>query len=205
MKTEVTLHRPFMGGHVRQLSKSELLCATDLVRIGNMKRSELGLSSFQLGQHLKTKTTKEFIETLQQENKYVVVKKGRGRNAGTWVHSLLLIDIALALNPKFKLEVYKWMMDELLKSRNNSGDSFKKMTGALYYNIPKREAPVIIPKVAKYIKDQCGVKDWNNASEAKLKLRNQMHENISLLCDVLRDYKQAVRIGVQKAKENQEL
>lgn len=202
MKTEVTLYRPFMGGQVRQKSKSELLSATDLVKIGNVKRQELGLGHFNLNQYLKTKSTKEFIASLQKESKRVV-QKGRGRNGGTWVHPLLLIDIALSLNPSFKVEVYKWMMDELLKSRNDSGDSYKKMAGALFDNIPYREAPQIISKVALYVRKQCGVTDWNTASEKQLKLRDRMHENISLLCDVLRDYKQAVRIGVQKAIEEQ--
>lgn len=47
---------------------------------------------------------------------------------------LLFLDLALAINPKLKVEVYEWLFDKLLEYRNDSGDSFKEMTGALYNN-----------------------------------------------------------------------
>jgi hypothetical protein len=33
-----------------------------------------------------------------------------------------------------KIEVYSWLFDKLIKYRNNSGDSYKKMAGALFEN-----------------------------------------------------------------------
>lgn len=199
MKTQVILKRPFMGGEVSQESKSNLFSATDLVKIGNIKRRELDLTSFNLSQYLKGRNTKEFIKELQQKNS-VVIKRGRGRSSSTWVHPLLFIDIALALNPKFKIQVYEWLYDELIKYRNDSGDSYKKMCGALYENTnSKRKFSKDIVETAIYIRNKLNVKDWNTASEEELILRNKIHENISLLCDVLKDNNQAIRIGVEQA------
>ena len=201
MKTEVTLERPFMGMAVKQRSKSGMFSATDLVKIGNIKRRELGLGTFNLAQYLNSRQTLDFIEQLQLTNDRVIIK-GRGRSSNTWVHPLLFIDIALALNPKFKVEVYQWLFDELLKHRNDSGISYKKMVGALYEKSPKSDFHKTVTKVANYIKTECEVSDWNKASQDQLKLRDKMHENISLLANVLTNWKDAVRLGVVNAKSD---
>jgi len=199
MKTEVILKRPFMGSEIKQKSKTGFFSATDLVKIGNIKRKQIGLNSFNFSAYLKTKATKEFIEELQKENENVIIL-GRGRNAQTWVHPLLFIDIALNLNPKFKVEVYKWLYDELLKYRNNSGESYKKMVGALYEKTGKIDFHKKISKLALHIKKECNVDDWNTAPENKLKLRDKIHENIYLLTNVLNSPKEAIRLGILNAK-----
>lgn len=201
MNTEVILKRPFMGLEISQKSKSGLFSATDLVKIGNAKRKELGLASFNLSQYLKQKSTLEFIEELQKNNAEVI-KKGRGRASSTWVHPLLFIDIALAINPKFKVEVYQWLFDELLKYRNDSGESYKRMVGALYERSAKKDFHKLVTNVANYIRKECGVIDWNKASERELKLRDKIHDNIALLADVLTSPEEAVRLGVLKAKKS---
>lgn len=195
MKTEVILKRPFMGSEIRQKSKTSLFSATDLIRIGNVKRRELEKPVFNLTAYFKKSSTIEFIEELQKSNERVIIK-GRGRNACTWVHPLLFIDLALSLDPKLKVEVYQWLYDELLKHRNNSGESYKKMVGGLYNIIPEYEFHKTLPKIATYIKEKLNVKDWNLASEEQLKQRDRIHENIFLLCSVLKNYKEAVRLGV---------
>lgn len=201
MKTEVILKRSFMGGEIRQKSKCAFFNATDLVKIANSKRRDLGKSLFNLAQYLKLKSTCEFIEELHKDNEKVITKS-RGRNSTTWVHPLLFIDIALSLDSRFKVEVYKWLYDELLKNRNNSGESYKKMVGAVYDKYTnKQDFHKYIAKVANYIKKECSVNNWDEADEKKLFLRDKMHENIALLTSVLTDTNQAVRLGVLKAKE----
>ena len=74
----------------------------------------------------------EFITELEESIDGKAKISGRGRGNHTWVHPYLFIDLALAINPKLKLEVYRWIQDYLLKYRNKSGDSYKRMTGALY-------------------------------------------------------------------------
>lgn len=201
MKTEVLMERELFGMTIHQKSKSEFFSATDLERAGNKWRAINGLSVFDKSDYFNQKGTKEFIKSL--EEKFGKVKiSGRGRGNHTWVHPFLFIDIALAISPKLKIEAYSWMFDNLIKYRNDSGDSYKKMCGALFiYAKNKSLFQVNISKIADIIKIECGVKDWEIATEAQLKLRDRIHENVALLCDVLQDSNQALLIGIKKAKE----
>ncbi len=203
MKTEVIMKRELFGCEISQKSKSEFFSATDLVKAGNRWRAINGLSSFDVTVFFKRKDVKEFIGTL--EEKYGTVKiSGRGRGKHTWVHPLLFIDIALAISPKLKIEVYEWLFDHLIKNRNDSGDSFKKMAGELYGNSRKKSIfPREIQKVGMLIKKACSVTDWQKATEYQLKKRDTLHESIALLASVLKDNEQAVRIAIDKNKENQ--
>ena len=199
MKTEVIMKRRLFGNEISQKSQSEMFSATDLVKAGNMWRIANGISPFDAKAWFKNKSTSEFIAEL--EIKYGKVKvSGRGKGSHTWVHPLLFIDMALAINPKLKVEVYEWLFDNLIKFRNESGDSYKKMCGNLYVNHgDKRNFPAFVSDVANKVKLACRVDDWNKATEAQLNKRDKIHNNIALLSDVLRNNDQAVRIGILKA------
>jgi hypothetical protein len=196
MKTEVEMKRELFGGEIRQRSKSEFFSATDLVRAANKHRKR----DFNLSQWLNRETTKEFVVELKRKYGDVCFK-GRGRNAVTWIHPYLFIDLALSIDPKLKIRVYDWLYDLLLKYRNDSGDSYKKMTGSIFRNIDKKiNTKKEITEVARKIKNAIGVEDWNSTTEEKLKLRDKIHENISLLADYL-PIDQAVENGISKALE----
>jgi len=201
MKTEVIMQRELFGDIISQKSKSEFFSATDLVRAGNKWRVANGLDIFNIRIFMQNKNTKEFISFLEKE--YGVVKiNSKGKNSHTWVHPFLFIKIALAINAKLEIKVYKWLYDQLLKYRNDSGDSYKKMTGAIFLSIKNKSKYIeTLRDTANKIKMECDVKDWQAASETQLKLRDRIQENISLLCDVLDDITQAVEIGIKKAKE----
>lgn len=200
MKTQVIMERKLFNNSISQQSKTGFFSATELVKAGNNFRKEKGLIDFNLAQWLNTKQTKEFILALEKSNKDKVIIKGRGRNSHTWVHPFLFIDIALAINPELKIEVYSWLYDELLKYRNNSGDSYKKMAGALWLNCSNKSTFTKgITKVAEMIKQACNVNDWQKATEKQLELRDKIHNNIALLCDVLKNNNDAIRIGIQKS------
>jgi len=192
------MHRKLFGGEISQQSNTGFFSATDLAKAGNKWRRSNNLSDFNLSQYLKSKSTLEFIEELK--NKYGnVMSQGRGRNSMTWVHPLLFIELALAIDPKLKVEVYEWLFDNLIKFRNDSGDSYKAMSAAIYSRYTnKREFPNYIQKVANYIKDQIGVDDWQNATEEQLRKRDLIHNSIKTLCNVLNNTNQAVRIGVKE-------
>lgn len=210
MKTEVIMNRKLdicdkqmLGGIVRQKSKTEYFSATDLIRNGNILRKQKGMHDFNLSQYLKYKDTIIFVNSLENKIKEKAYIKGRGRGSNTWVHPLLFIDIALAISPDLKIEVYSWLSDKLLQYRNISGESYKKMCGSLYENCTNKTLfPKAIVKTAEMIQKACGVSDWNNATQEQLELRDKIHDNISLLSDVLRDNNQAIRIGILKALEN---
>lgn len=198
MKTEVEMKRELFGLTISQKSKSEFFSATDLVKAGTKWRRLHDLPDFNLSAWLKTKSTTEFINEL--ENKYgKAIIKGRGKGKHTWVHPLLFIDLALSINPKLKIEVYEWLFDHLIKFRNESGDSYKKMCGNLYVRHgDKKSFYKFVADVAVKIQRKCRVLDWNEATEEQLKLRDKIHNDIALLSDVLNNNDQAVRLALEK-------
>ncbi len=198
MKTEVIMKRELFGKEISQKSKSEFFSATDLVLAGNQWRIQNGKEFFKLTTWLAARSTKEFIKELEKEYGTVIIRS-KGKNQHTWLHPFLTIDLALSIDPRLKIEVYKWLYDSLLKYRNNSGDSFKKMSGALYLNASNKSLYVKnIKDYSRQIKKACNVVDWETADEKQLELRDRIHENIALLCDLIPNA-DAVRIGIKKA------
>ena len=192
------MKRELFGGQVSQQSKTEFFSATDLERIGNKWRISNEIEMFDMNSFFRNKGTQEFIKSL--EIKYGEVKvNSKGKNQHTWVHPLLFIDMALAISPQLKIEVYEWIFDHLIKHRNESGDSYKEMCAALYIiHSNKKEFPEFISKVADYIKANLDVTDWQSANELQLEKRNKIHHAIKVLCNVLKSPQQAVRIGVSE-------
>lgn len=198
MKTEVIMRRELFGVEVSQKSKSEMLSGTDLVRAGNKWRRSNDLSDFNLSQWLKKQSTIEFVSELEKKYGKAIVK-GRGRTAHTWMHPLLFIDCALAISPKLKIETYEWLFDNLIKFRNESGDSYKMMCGALYVRASRKvNFNRYVSDVANKIKLACGVKDWQRATESQLEMRKKLHNDIALLADVLNNNDEAVRLAILK-------
>lgn len=208
MQTEVELIRKFGNGEIRQKSKSAFLCATDLVKVANDFRREKGLSDFNERVWFQSKGTKEFIAELEAQTGEPAIIKGRGRCSATWVHPYLFIDLALAINPKFKVEVYGWLYDELLKYRNSSGDSFKKMCGAIQIRIDnQRKLVPELQSICRRIRKECGVNEnmndkeaWNKATEKQLELRDKIHEYIAQFSDIIQG-ENLYDIAIKKAKE----
>ena len=54
-----------------------------------------------------------------------------------------------------------------------------------------------LQNTARSIKQSLKVKDWETASEDQLKKRDKIHENISLLCDVI-PVEKAIDLGIKK-------
>ena len=119
MKTEVIIKREIFGKEISQKSKSEMFSATDLVRAGNQWRLLKGLEPFHMSEFLRRKTTVEFISSIEKKHGKAIIS-GKGRGSHTWVHPYLFIDIALAISPDLKIEVYEWIYDSLIKYRNIS-------------------------------------------------------------------------------------
>lgn len=202
MKTEVIMRREIFGKPISQQSKSGMFSATDLVKAGNSFRIVNGIQSFQLFNYLKTKGAQEFIDELSHKYggiKNVIVSPRRGTKGGHhWVHPLLFIDIALSIDTKLKIEVYEWLFDNLIKFRNDSGDSYKEMSAALWKRWNNHHTfPDFMKKVASHIKNNVvGVADWEVATEIQLQRRDKIHRSIITLSNVLDDPKQIVRLAI---------
>lgn len=197
------MKRELFGMEISQKSKSEMFSATDLVKAGNKWRVLNGKDLFSIKNWLANKSTKEFIAELEETFGKVKINS-RGKNSHTWMHPFLFIDLALAISPKLKIEVYGWLYDSLLKSRNTSGSSYNLMCGALYNHAKnKREFPFQIRETASLIKYACDVSgDWQHATEKQLQYRDKIHNNIALLASVLNNNGESVRLGMLRARED---
>lgn len=181
MKTTQILERTFLGKKVRQNHKTDFFCINDITKIGNEYRKNLGLSESKWSRYKEAKKSKEFFESLMKQDKLVeIFKVDRGKNAKTWAHPLVFFDYATWLNPDFKVWTYKWLYDSLTVFRDNSGESYKKMCGVLIntQDYTMSHGAVMIQKLAKAIKRDLGVDNWNRATTEQLELRDKIHNNM---------------------------
>lgn len=205
MKTnQVLTSRQLLGGIVEQRTKDSFFNLTDIVKIGNAWRRKNDLPDFNFSAYLKSKQTIEFMKIL--ESKYgSPIQKSTKKNEKTWGHPLLFIDLALAISPTLKVEVYEWIMDLLVKYRCSSGDSYTLLCGTLYsYATDKASFSKKMPQIALMIKQECGLspkEEWNNASEEQLKKRERIQTNIIGLCGVLKDPNEAIRLGILQTRQ----
>lgn len=190
------MERALFGSKVRQRSDNGFFNLTDLERIGNAYRLSNNLPMMRLSSYLSNQETKEFISEL--ESRFGVVKiANRGRGSGTWGHPLLFIDMALSMHPSLKIEVYEWIKDELIKYRNDSGDSYKNMCGAIITRLSnKSNFRQYVKKVAIIIRIACKVKSWETATEDQLKLRDRTQDVITLYTKVLTNPNDCVRLAI---------
>jgi len=200
MKTEVIMRRELFGKEISQKSQTEFFSATDLVKAGNAWRVINGMQIFSMNDWFNLKSTKEFISALEKEYGKVKIS-GRGRGVHTWIHPFLFIDMALAISPELKIQVYSWLYDHLLKCRNNSGDSYKKMVGAVYDKYGNKAMfPRYIQDYAQKIKTELKVKDWNEATEEQLIKRDKIHEAVSVLSNVMTDPDKILDIAISEVQ-----
>lgn len=188
MKTTVYMERELLGCSVRQDSKTQMLSATDLHTIGCELRTKNGLKTRQLSHFFNLDTTKELIEDLRIIEGLPddeIKKSKRGTYGGTWVHPILFVDLAMWYSSEIRMRVLKWVVDGLIKMRNDSGDSYKAMCNALYTDYAEQleKRPILYSKVAAAVAKACGVNNssWEFASESQLEKRDLLQKNIILL------------------------
>lgn len=137
MKTNVVMIREMGDFEVSQRTKDSMFNATELLKQWN-KRS--GMKK-EIASFFKMKNTKEFIKVLENETEQNMAispyLKTRGKNGGTWMHPFLFIDFAMWINPKFKLDVIKFVYDKLIKFRHDAGDKYRSLSAAaaVYPNV----------------------------------------------------------------------
>lgn len=198
MKTNVVMDsvdREFMGSNIRQRTKDEYFSLRDVIeainrhRIANRKEPVVAHRYFNLP------SSKEFIRLLRADIGHEVFYKETRRTQG-WIHPYLMIDILLHFEPEIKIKVYKWLYDYLIKNRIKSADSFIQMKGALYEYYPnKAKYPGFLMGVAKKIKEEIGVSDWNVATEKELGEREFLQNLIMSLTLTMRNAKQGIDLA----------
>ena len=163
-------------------NKTGFFNVADIERFGNAHRLENGLQIQKATDYFRRPATKEFLKELEKE--YGEIQTGgRGRGKEKWVHPFIFIDLALWYSPELKVKVYQWIYDNLTVMRDNSGESYKRMTEAVFNNCDlKGRAGVVIPQIARFIYNVVGVsgsEKWETATEEQLKLRDEIQTAIT--------------------------
>lgn len=120
------------------IETNDRLSATDLLRIGNKYRKAQGLRPKTTGEYNRLDSTKQFKKALSNKcTKDIMYISATSKTL--WVHPLLLIDMALWLNPnntpektkgvnpEMKLKIYGLFLGGLLAQRNSNFDIFHKI------------------------------------------------------------------------------
>lgn len=209
MKTEVIMQRDLNGVKIRQSSSTQFYNANDLLELFLKDHNEdKRIQSF-----LENQSTKDFMSTIIEdilqnnrnsgylENKDqeanndsltgLAVYTKRGKNGGTWMHPYLFMDFAMWLSPEFKLTCIKWLYDNLIKFRNDCGDSFKEVNEALFERKPNAAHWTYVNEanmINKLVFDTIEAGQRNQATEEQLNLLKQLQKaDIKLIKDGL-DY-----------------
>ena len=136
---------------VYQRTSDGMFSATSLLKQWN----SLSPTERKMDSYFNLQGTGEFVNTIiAKENlntpKLVYLKR-RGKNGGTWMHPLLFIDFAMWINPEFKYDVLKFVYDELIKYRNEAGNSYRRMCERIAQVSKKGDIPKNISSIAKAV------------------------------------------------------
>jgi len=184
MKTNVIMNRSMGGLKVNQRTKDSMFNATSLLDQWNKSKGLEGRKGKRIDDFLKLKSTIEFIDALTEEiintddSRYLETHKStRGKNGGTWMHPYLFIDFAMWINPKFKVQVIKFVYDELIKNRHSAGDNYKllsqsgvKLKGYNFSEIATAMNWIVFDKKGKNLRQSATQEELKELSEIQTKL-----------------------------------
>lgn len=175
--------RELNGTQIKQRTKDNFISMTDLLKAGNNARREDGNPAKELRDYFTMQQTDEFIEALKAAERITEVKTAtRGRNGDTWAHPMVALDFALWMSPRLKVDVYRWVLDNLMRLRVGSADSFKEMNKAIDDRFNVGSKFWYYTNTADAIRQTVGVEDWATATEEQLARRDRIQSNVVLLC-----------------------
>lgn len=208
MKTEVIMKRDLLGYEIRQRHQSGYFYTSDLEVVANRTRLDQGLPMVSSNAYFGLPSTKVFLQALSEELGKAPTEFIRGKGNGRYVHPYVFLDLAMWFNPNFKVKVYKWLFDNLLQVRDNSGDSYKAMAEAVVKNFELLcKLPVLMPKIAKKVRKACGLplRDfgvWERATKNQLFIRDKIHNTATTLMYVSKTPEIAVDKAIEIVRDN---
>lgn len=179
---------------VSQRTQDSMFNATELLKQWN----KLNGSGKTLDNFFENKSTQDFIDSIIDSDQELntrnsVYLKSRGKNGGTWMHPYLFIDFAMWLNPKFKVQVIKFVYDELIKNRHNAGDNYKllsesgvKLKGYNFSEVATAMNWIVFDKKGKELRQ--------NATQEQLKELSNIQTKLSFAIDMgyIKNYPQLI-------------
>lgn len=139
MKTNVTMIRRMGQFEISQRTADGYFNASTLLEQWNRSSNQ----QKRVDHFLNLESTKEFIPILETDMRnhadscvlvsYIIKKgnKSAGESNQVWMHPYLFIDFAMWINPKFKLEVIRFVYDQLIELRHSAGDNYRGLTSAV--------------------------------------------------------------------------
>lgn len=192
-----SIDRELCGRIVKQRTKDGFIHLDSVLAICKLYRMENNLKDFHFDQYLLTENTQEFLAELEKEIGKPPYIKG-AKNRSGWIHPFFAVKILTHCNPKFEVQVYKWLWDFLIKNRVSSGDSYNTMCGALHkYTSNKSKFHSDIKVLASMIRDKVACDDWNTATQEQLEKRDYLQTSIADLTQTLKEPRQAIKIAFQ--------
>ena len=154
---------------VEQRTKDAMFNATSLLKQWNENSGQ----SKEVTKFFELNNTKEFIKALLLEEKLntqdCAYLKTRGKRGGTWMHPILFIKFAMWLNPRFEVQVIKFVYDQLIEHRHKAGDNYISLTASAatltnvsYPQIAKGLNWIVFNKHEKNIRNTATEKQMND-------------------------------------------
>lgn len=145
MKTVNVLTRKMGDFNVFQRTSDGYFDANELLRQWNAVE---GNPERNLKRFLESPKTKEFIDALISDlshgakmqlpdtQVFKIIKSKTLRDGSktigqAWMHPYLFIKFAMWINPKFEVQVIRFVHDQLIDYRDKAGDAYKRMSSAL--------------------------------------------------------------------------
>lgn len=159
MKTNQIMTRPMGSFKVEQRTKDGMFNATNLLDQWNkMVEENVGNPIFKkkaIADFFRLSQTKEFVEALVEEenlpNEKTAYSIVRGKKGGTWMHPILFVKFAMWLNPRFEVKVIKFVHDQMIAFRKESGDAYRELGQAVTTIVKKDFMPVAMSKIGEAI------------------------------------------------------
>ena len=190
MKTNVIMTRPMGQFEVLQRTSDGFFDANALLIQWNR---QAGVAQRKMVEYLESKKTKEFVDALENDKtlrgktevgdfKVVIRVKGKTTKNGrvadkVYFHPFLFIDFCMWLNPTFKLQVIKFVYDELIKCRHLAGDNYNVLTAAIsklpdcdYKATAKAIQWIVFNRTGKELRQQATQKELAEISDIENKL-----------------------------------
>lgn len=154
MKTNQLMTRKIGDYEVFQRTKDGMFNATVILQAWNNATGE----KKEVKKFFENENTKEFLDALVKEENldgqnsaYVKSKARLDRGGGTWMHPILFMKFAMWLNPRFEVQVIKFVYDQMLRYRDEVGEDYKKLAAALAKITPKNEMRELMEHIGKGI------------------------------------------------------
>lgn len=131
---EILIHEPNL------IDWSKEVFSKYLVDEGNFKYPKIGdlkegvkTNELSVGSDLQKLNNIDLAEKFSfDELKSLVCQTSRGKyNGGTWLHPVMFVKFAMYLDSRFEYTVLRFVADQMIHFRKESGDAFKNMCSAI--------------------------------------------------------------------------